>query len=259
MDESTVGVTQALQSSYDEQYTDEMTAWRELCAKYKAANIRAVCQGRSFETVLDCGAGEGSVLKFLDESGVFSDLYAIDVSDSGVGRIRQRSIPSLKEVKKFDGYKIPYPDKFFDLAYCTHVVEHVEYPRVLLRELKRVSHFQVFEVPLDYSMHVDRKVEHFLSYGHINIYTPSLFKFLLKSEGYEILSDTLTRPSEEVTRFNWYQQQKLDKTLKRELLLRLSPVRKVLKRLVMGKGKYDEYGHTAYTCLAEGAGTLKIF
>ena len=32
-------------------------------------------------------------------------------------------------------------------------------------------------------------IQHFLSYGHINIYTPTLFRFLLKSEGYEFISE----------------------------------------------------------------------
>jgi len=42
----------------------------------------------------------------------------------------------LADFKKFDGYHIGYPDGFFDLAYCTHVLERVEHPR-MLRKLKR--------------------------------------------------------------------------------------------------------------------------
>ncbi|HWV33863.1 MAG TPA: hypothetical protein VN038_29610, partial [Dyadobacter sp.] len=55
--------------------------------------------------------------------------------------------------------------------------------------IKRVSKYQIFEVPIDFSFYVDRKLEHFLSYGHINIYTPSLFRFLLKSENFEVIRD----------------------------------------------------------------------
>ncbi len=49
---------------------------------------------------------------------------------------------------------------------------------------------QYFEVPIDFSLTVDRKLEHYLAYGHINIYTPALFRFLLRSEKFEVLDDT---------------------------------------------------------------------
>ncbi|MGX5854830.1 hypothetical protein ACWKW6_14350 [Dyadobacter jiangsuensis] len=61
--------------------------------------------------------------------------------------------------------------------------------RVIRIAGKRVSKHQIFEVPIDFSFYVDRKLEHFLSYGHINIYTPSLFRFLLKSENFEVIRD----------------------------------------------------------------------
>lgn len=85
-----VGVT--LQAGYDEQYTDAMTEWREICGKYKAKNILSVCSEKTFSKVLDCGAGEGSILKFLDESNLFSELYATEISDSGVAQINKRGL-----------------------------------------------------------------------------------------------------------------------------------------------------------------------
>lgn len=252
-------VAKTLQSAYDEQYTDTMTEWRELGGKYKAENILNVCKNHKFSKVLECGAGEGSILKFLDASGAFSELYAVEISDTGVQQIQKRHLERLQEVKKFNGYEIPYPDKAFDMAYCSHVIEHVEHPRLLLREIRRVSNFQVFEVPLDYSATVDEKVKQFLSYGHINIYTPSLFKFLLKSEGYEILDEVLTHADKEVIRYNWYKTMNLQKTMKRELMLQLYPFRNLLRRIRLGRDHYRECGFSAYTCLAKGVGELKIF
>ncbi len=144
------------------------------------------------------------------------------------------------------------------MAYCSHVIEHVEHPRILLREIKRVSRYQVFEIPLDYAIGVDQSVERFLAYGHINIYTPSLFKFLLKSEGYEIIDELLTHADQEVIRFNWYRNMHLEKTLARELWLKLYPVRKLWRRIRLGKSRYRENGFSAYTCLARGTGDLQI-
>jgi len=259
MNQPVISLSKTLQSAYDKRFTDKVTEWRELGGKYKAANILNVCRNHKFKKVLECGAGEGSILKFLDASSVFPELYAIEISDTGIHQIKKRNLRRLKEVKKFSGYEIPYSDKEFDMVYCSHTIEHVEHPRILLREIKRVSRFQVFEIPLDYSTGVDKKVKHFLSYGHINIYTPSLFKFLLKSEGYEIINDILTHTNKSVMRFNWYKNLNLKKTIKRELLLQSYSFRTLLRRIKLGENRYRENGYSAYTCLTKEVGDLKIF
>jgi ubiquinone/menaquinone biosynthesis C-methylase UbiE len=259
VDKSILNVSKTLQAAYEEQYTDSITEWRELGGKYKAANILDVCRNYKFINVLECGAGEGSILKFLDASGIFPNLYAVEISDSAVSQILKRNLPKLIEVKKFDGYNIPYSDKEFDMAYCSHVIEHVEHPRLLIRELKRVSKFQVFEIPLDYDINVDQYVKYFLSYGHINIYTPSVFKFLLKSEGYEIITELLTHQDNEVVRYSWYKNLNLKKTFRKELSLKLNPLFKFWRQKRLGNDSYKEYGYEAYTCLAKGTGDLKIF
>jgi len=123
----------------------------------------------------------------------------------------------------------------------------------------RVSKFVTFEIPLDYSVGVDRKVKQYLSYGHINIFTPSTFKFLLKSEGYDIINEILTHTNKEVIRFNWYKNMQLNKTPKREVLLRIHPIIHFLRRIKLGSKKFKEYGYPSYTCLAKGVGELKIF
>lgn len=259
MDKSMTFIGKTLQSAYDEQYSDDMTEWREVGGKYKAENILKVCNNYKFATVLECGAGEGSILKYLDASNVFSSFFAIEISETGITQILKRKLEKLKEIKKFNGYEIPYSDKKFDMAYCSHVIEHVEHPRILLRELKRISDYQVFEIPLDYSNNVDRHVKSLSSYGHINIYTPSTFKFLLKSEGYEIITEHLSHIDEEVMRFNWYRNMNLKRSFYRDLKLKLYPFLRLLNRIKYGKSRYEEYGYSVYTCLAKGVGELKIF
>lgn len=248
-----------LQAAYEEQYTDAMSEWREIGGRQKAENILKLCEQLNFSKVLECGAGEGSILKFLDKAGTFPKLHALEISDSGIAQIKKRNIPGLVEVRKFDGYQIPYPDKFFDMAYCSHVLEHVEHPRILLRELKRVSNYQVFEVPLDYSEGVDRDVDRLLQYGHINVFTPSIFKFLLRSEGYEIMRELHSHSSQELIRFNWYRNMNVRRSLKSEALIRSLPIRRYIKRLRLGRRQYREFGYSAYSCLAQGTGELKIF
>lgn len=253
------GVSSALQHAYDEQYTDAMTEWREVGGKYKAGNILAVCRGRTFARVLDCGAGEGSVLKFLDGAGAFAQLSAVEISDSGIARIRARHLPRLKEVRKFDGYAIPYADGAFDLSICCHVLEHVEHPRILLRELRRVSTHQVFEVPLDFAIGVDRQVGHLLSYGHINVFTPSLFRFLLRSEGFQILAERQTQVPDEVLRLSRRMAPAAAPSIATALRAAAAPLLAAVGRLRHGRRHYEEFGYAAYTCLAKGAGELKVF
>ncbi|MFC5409419.1 class I SAM-dependent methyltransferase [Larkinella bovis] len=179
----------ALQDAYRSQYADADRTWRNMGARMKAETIRRLCQSYQFPKMLDVGSGDGAVLQQLDQARFCPAMYSLEISESGVRRIRERGLASLQDVQLFDGYKIPYADQTFPLATCSHVIEHVEHPRLLLREIARVSDYQFFEVPIDFSFFVDRKTDHFLSYGHINIFTPSLFKFLLKSEGFEILAE----------------------------------------------------------------------
>ena len=66
----------------------------------------------------------------------------------------------------------------------------------------RVSRHQVIEVPLTRSDLVDQQGENYLSSGHINLYTPPVLRFLLKSEGLEVLcGHTTIYPTELAAHF----------------------------------------------------------
>ena len=194
-------VSDNLKKSYSNQYDLSLVEWRNMGAKYKAQNIIEISKKIKVNTVLEVGAGEGSILYWLSKNKFSENLYGIEISESGVEIIKSKNIENLKQVLLFDGYKIPYKDNQFDLVICSHVMEHVEHERVLLREIKRVSKYQIFEVPIDFSFYVDKKIEHFLSFGHINIYTPSLFRFLLKSENYNVLADKCCLYNNELFRY----------------------------------------------------------
>ena len=182
---------QNLQESYDAQYNSGDDEWRRIGAIKKARNIFDITKNLvPFDKVIEIGAGEGSLLKILAQNPQFAkEMYALEISNSGISAIEKKNIENLKEILKFDGYHIPYPDKYFDLAVVAHVLEHVEHERLFLREVARISKKQVIEVPRDHAFGIDKKMSHFLSYGHINIYTPSSLKFLLQTEGFKILEN----------------------------------------------------------------------
>ena len=100
-------ISPSLKAAYDEQYSDDMTEWRELGGKYKADNMMYVC-GYNFSKVLECGAGDGGILKFLDSHDRFDELYAIEISRRGISRKKKRST-QIERSKDFQRLRNPRP------------------------------------------------------------------------------------------------------------------------------------------------------
>lgn len=197
-----ITVNTELKNKYDSQYSDKTEEWRRIGAIGKAENIIYLTKGLKFDSAIDIGAGDGNILSILAGEEFASKLTAVEISDSAIEQIKKKKIPGLVEIKQFDGYNLPFDDKTFEIAICSHVIEHVEFPRKLLREIKRISKMQVFEIPIDFSFKVDKKFDHFNSYGHINIYTPALFNFLLYTEGYMIIKHKNSLYKNQVITFN---------------------------------------------------------
>jgi len=252
-------LSEEVKTAYDNFYTNSDVAWRMLGAKYKAKNIIDVCSEIKPEKVLEVGAGDGSILHFLNEWNFAPELHALEIAESGVDIIKSRNLSRLKSVQTFDGYKIPFEDNAFDLVILAHVLEHVEHERILLRELKRVSKYIVIEVPKDYRFGVDRRVKHFLDYGHINMYTPTSLRFLLQSEGLEILEDKVSMTATETVKFNEFINKKAPKTISKNLKIELEfRIKKALGNL-LGRKKQEEFAN-AYTVLTKKSDSnLQIF
>jgi len=191
-----------LQSSYNSFYDSNTKLWRELGARQKFENIVCLSKHMNFNRVLEVGAGEGSILQLLNDSDFCNELYALEISDSGIEQIKKRKLSKLKQAAKFDGYNLPFKDQYFDLVILSHVLEHVEFPRALLREILRVSHYQIIEIPRDYKYNVDKRINTFLAYGHISVFTPTLLRYLLKSEQFEIIKDKQAFTSKDLLMYN---------------------------------------------------------
>ena len=132
--------------------------------------------------------------ELLQELGFGQQLYALDISTSGVDVIQRRQIPRLVEARRFDGSHVPYEAGRFDVAILSHVVEHLEHPRQLLYEASRVARYVFVEVPLE-DMRRHPKDYHADKVGHINFYSRRTIRWLLQSCGLKVIGQITTNPS----------------------------------------------------------------
>lgn len=176
-------VNQSLKSLYDDYYNNNNRTLvkRKLTALDTVKHIQCVYDISQSQKILDVGAGEGSLLECLSKLDYNLQLYGVEISKSGIEAINSKKMPKIVEVLQFDGYKIPYPDKYFDLAICIHVLEHVEHERLFINELKRVASRVIIEVPLEHTFRVNRAIQGGKLYGHINFYTVDTFLNIIET------------------------------------------------------------------------------
>ena len=93
--------------------------------------------------VIDLGCGNGSLLKKLvEEKNVIAQ--GIELSVSGVEACRNKGLDVLQS--RIDE-KLPFKDLEFDFSICNVTMQMVMYPEVLLKEMKRISKYQIISFP----------------------------------------------------------------------------------------------------------------
>jgi hypothetical protein len=188
-----MAVSTKLKENYDSYYQGE-SEWRALGAVDKSANIVKLCNETPHGNILEIGSGEGAILKRLSDLNFGEALYSVEISESAVATIRRRNIPRLRECRVFDGYRIPYSDRAFELVVLSHVLEHAEHPRMLLYEASRVAEHVFVEVPLEDTVRLKRDFVLDRT-GHINFYSWKTIRSLVQSCGMEVLSQRVTNLS----------------------------------------------------------------
>jgi len=198
---SPVSISNKLKADYDDYfYTKEgELEWRELSSIDKVKNILDLCEAIRYKSTLEVGCGEGAILKRLCDLNFSDNLYGLEISPTAIDLVKEKHIDSLVECKLFDGYDIPYGDSAFDLVILTHVVEHLEYPRRLLREAGRVADYLFVEVPLEDHFRLKKNYV-YDKVGHINVYSPKTIRWLMQTSGFDVLKQIVTIPCYEVFR-----------------------------------------------------------
>lgn len=86
--------------------------------------------------ILDVGCASGWFLNEIIKQKPRSKGYGIDIYKEGIN-YGKKKYPKLI-LKKANAEKIPFPANTFDIVICTEVLEHVENPSKVLKEIKRV-------------------------------------------------------------------------------------------------------------------------
>lgn len=179
-----------LNAHYEGVYDPREFYWRRICAEDKARNLAsllAAAGNPAVGTVLEVGCGTGAVLLAVKQLGIGREFKGVDMADPNV-HADSGVIEAGLAMVSYDGVRLPFADRSFDLVYASHVLEHVPDERSFLAELARVSTGPIYlEVPCELNLRTHAgNLQDTLDIGHINCYTPESFALTLATAGLEV-------------------------------------------------------------------------
>lgn len=150
--------------------------------------------------LLDVGGGAGLILNgistYIQESyGITVNKFALDLSP-GMLEIQKKRNPGLKKALNEDIRKTSLGDKEIDLTLMIDLLEHVPNPSEALEEVKRISNFVIFKVPLEDNLYLrtwnfvrrGKPRQHAIeTIGHINIYSVNKLKYQIEKHAGQVL------------------------------------------------------------------------
>ncbi len=98
-----------------------------------AAALRIL--GSAPKRILDFGCGTGDAARHFSELG--HQVVGVDISESAI-RLAKRQVPSAEFELIDSETKIPFPDKSFDVCFCTEVIEHLFDIKGFIAEIHRL-------------------------------------------------------------------------------------------------------------------------
>jgi len=155
--------------------------------------------------LLDVGGGAGVVLSRVSaylssEHGLRVNKYALDLSP-GMLKVQHERNPDLRRAVNEDITATSFKDKELDLVLMIDVLEHVPDPVAALKELKRISHYVLFKVPLENNTLFNvrnlarggrPRQQAIEDIGHINTYTLGSVRRQVEAHAGEVLHLSLT-------------------------------------------------------------------
>ena len=96
----------------------------------------SLCDVKPGYRVLDLGSGSGWVAKDLTLK--HARVISVDLSQKSLTRIKQGLRHEQVDFVLADAYNLPFGENSFDLVVASEVLEHLDSPGAVLRELQRV-------------------------------------------------------------------------------------------------------------------------
>lgn len=120
---------------------------RKITLLWKAKVFSKLIPGcHKFRTLFDVGCAEGILAAELSKLLDIEFAVGIDISTNFIrlGKERYKKIQFLQN----DGL-LPFKDKSFDITVCSDFIEHVSEISKYLSEIRRVSKFILFKIPIE--------------------------------------------------------------------------------------------------------------
>ena len=154
--------------------------------------VRTPSGNKQRPRILDIGCGNGSLSNFIAQQGY--EVVGIEESESGI-KLASENFPDCKFIQG-SIYNLPYQkleDKF-DVAICLEVIEHLFYPKELVRAAKKVLkpngrlmittpyHGYLKNLMLAVTGKMDKHFTALWDGGHIKFFSVKSLTSLLESE-----------------------------------------------------------------------------
>ena len=189
---------------------DRETEWLRRTARPKADSIASLLgdSDLSPRSVIEVGAGTGAVIGELRRRGVGSEHFAVDFSEDAVAVLEQTEPDVRAATADVTVVPDPFGEGHYDLAYATHVVEHLEEPDAFLSALLDVptAHF-IAEVPLENlplgrlkALVKDRSTN---TAGHVQFFDQQSFEALLVRSGWRVVGSRTYAPHLDADTFDF--------------------------------------------------------
>jgi ubiquinone/menaquinone biosynthesis C-methylase UbiE len=122
---------------YTNKKIEEMFIRHQHKGKRGAIIIRNI-KGNKTLQILNLGCGPGLNHKCVSQILNKSKIHGIDTDTEAIKLCKLYNPKERKIIKKYNGNKIPYHDNKFDAIIFDTVIEHVEKPKQLIKEIYRV-------------------------------------------------------------------------------------------------------------------------
>lgn len=149
--------------------------------------------------IVDAGCGTGEILKLVSrrfrDNGLSVSCDGYDISPSAIESAKKNFPEANFYCRGFDKGRYKTSGQNIDIALLIDILEHIEDPQRLLREVSEVSAYAVCHMPLEDNLEVKirRLKKRFKkSVGHINYYNKKSAVELIEKNGFSIEDMTFT-------------------------------------------------------------------